>query len=108
MIFFIVQRGHEYTLRNFTDSWGRRLRGRISILNYNDLAYARRLRGGTYVFTDHDRLGDAQIELGGAVADQLARSGCKVISNPMKVARRTEFLHRLVEAGVNEFRAFAV
>ena len=108
MIHIIVQRAHEYTVRNFTDTWGRKLRGRIVVLNYDELPHARRLPRGTYIFADHDRLSDEQLELATVVADCLEAAGCKVLSHPGRVLRRTPLLDTLHRAGINDFRAMKV
>src|SRR3982751_4906901 len=75
MIYFIVQRWHDYTLRNFLDAWGQSVRKKIKILDYVDVASARWLPFGTYVFTDHDRLSEPQTALAAAMADQLLAAG---------------------------------
>src|SRR5262245_37484112 len=108
MLYFIVQRGHEYTLRNFTDSWGRTLRNRFHILNYVDVAHATHLPDATYIFTDHDRLAPPQLELAGALAEQLLRAGCPVLSDPRHTLGRTRFLRAMLDSGINDFRAIPV
>jgi hypothetical protein len=108
VIYIIVQRAHEYTVRNFTDAWGRKLRGRVDVLNYDEFAYARRLPRATYIFADHDRLSDEHLELATAVADRLEAAGCKVLSHPGRALRRTQFLNALNDAGINDFRALNV
>src|SRR4051794_33316885 len=108
MIHFVVQRWHEYTLNNFLDTWGRAIRNRIAVLNYEDLAHATVLRYGTYVFTDHDRLTDAQLALATAIADDLLVNpgAARVLSHPRTTRRRVEFLRAMNEGGVNDFRVF--
>lgn len=108
MIYVIVQRAHEYTVRNFTDAWGRKLRDRVDVMNYDEFAYARRLSRATYIFADHDRLSDEHLEVAARVADQLEAAGCKVLSHPGRALRRTQFLAALNKAGINDFRAINV
>lgn len=108
MIYVIVQRAHEYTVRNFLDAWGRKLRGFVDVLNYDEFAYARRMPRATYIFADHDRLSEEHIELTAKVADQIEAAGCKVLSHPGRALRRTEFLGALHKAGINDFRALYV
>jgi len=108
MLYFIVQRGHDYTLRNFLDSWGRSVRDRIAILNYVDLAHATKLPAGTYVFTDHDRMTPPQVALASAVADTLMKHGCPALSHPRATLGRVAFLGAMHQAGINDFRAILV
>lgn len=108
MVYFVVQRGHDYTLRNFCDSWGRKLRGRVAVCSYDDLARARWLPCGAWVFTDHDRLGEATLAIGSAVADQLRGAGCPVLSHPGSMMRRVQLLDALYREGINDYRAVRV
>lgn len=108
MIYFVVQRGHDYTLRNFCESWGRKIRGRVVARSYDDLARARRLPRGVWVFADHDRLTEPALTLGARVADRLATAGCPVLSHPARTLRRVPLLAALHRAGINDFRAVRV
>ena len=109
MIYFIVQRWHDYTMRNFLDAWGQSVRARVKIVDYDYLALTRKLPFGTYVFTDHDRMTEAQTEMASAVADQLVAAGpaaAKVLSHPRTTKSRVPFLRAMNELGINDFRVF--
>ena len=63
MIFVLLTRPHAYTVQHYLETWGRDARGMVTTLFYEDLAFGGRLRPGTYIFSDLERLSDAQLEL---------------------------------------------
>jgi hypothetical protein len=80
---------------------------RMRFLYYEDLPRLRRLREGTYVFSDLERLGPAELELARSTWCQLRDSGARVrlINEPGAVLLRYELLEALHEAGINRYRA---
>jgi hypothetical protein len=103
MIRFVLAAGNEYTLDQLKNA---REAPAIETISYDKLISSRRLKWGTYVFTDFDRLGHADLELAGRIYVQLKDAGLKVINNPAKVMTRYSLLRRLYREGVNDFNVY--
>ncbi len=106
MIFFIVQRYHEYTVANFLESWARQLMNRVAILTWEDCARLGRLHRGTYILSDYERLSQPQWDLAHHLSRSLLGAGCRVLNRPERVADRLSLLNKLHATGQNDFRAF--
>ncbi len=63
---------------------------------------------GTYIFSDLERLTDAQVSVFRDCADRLEKSfpEALIINHPKHAMRRFELLKTLHEAGINSFKAF--
>jgi hypothetical protein len=105
VIRFVMTAGHEYTL---ADLRGDPAAPRLEILTYDRLLAARRLPQAVYVFTDHDRLGLADLELAAVVARTLRAKGLPVLNAPARVLTRYGLLRALHEEGINDFNAYRV
>ncbi len=103
MIHYLVTKAHAYTMRTYLETWQRDMLGRVSFEYYEDLPYWHHIAGGAYIFSDLERLNDAQLELAEAYCEQLLRSGARVLNRPRKVLLRYELLKRLREKGINGF-----
>lgn len=105
MLYFVVKKYHDYTINTFLNVWARPLVERVSVLTWDDLAFATRLSPGTYILTDFERLSEAQLELARHVHDHLTTAGMTVLNNPARLLQRTELLKRLHAAGFNRSQA---
>lgn len=108
-MFYLADRRHTYTVAAWLDSpGGRELATHMHILSYQDLLDRRRLRPGTYIFTDHERWTSYQRQLAINVWEQLSRAGDRVrlFNDPSKVLTRYPLLTALHASGQNSFRAF--
>lgn len=105
MIQFLQTRGHDYTVREVkADSNAPTIRW----MNYDALIRARSLAGGTYIFTDVDRLGFWDVEHASHLYLQMKNAGVRVLNNPAVVRTRYPLLRALRAAGLNDFNAYRV
>lgn len=105
MIHFVVTPEHRYTLRHFL----RRKQGApCRTITYRWLFKRKSLPGGTYIFTDIERLMPWERHLAAEIAGRLmqAEKGFRVMNDPARVKTRIELLHALYESGINRFRAY--
>ncbi len=106
MIHYLVTRAHAYTMRTYLETWQRDLSGRVSFEFYEDFPYRHHIAGGTYIFSDLERLNAAQLEVAQAYADQLRQGGGKILNQPRNVLRRYELLKLMHEKGINGFNVY--
>jgi hypothetical protein len=82
------------------------LAARLRLWTY-DAAFCRRFfPRGTYVFTDIDRLGYADLELASRLYLQLRDAGARVLNNPATLRKRYALLRALYRSGLNSFNAY--
>jgi hypothetical protein len=76
-------------------------------LDYNDLRGMRQLERGTYLFTDHERLAPAELELTRRLWRTLSDAGppMRLVNDPSKLLCRLDLLRRLYDEAINGFRA---
>jgi hypothetical protein len=108
MITYFVTGTHRYTMDLYLDSYGADLRSMIQVRAYSDLASVQWLPGGTYIFTDLERLTPA---LSAFVADlwtqlEAAGTAVRLFNHPLQALRRTELLQALHAGGRNDFNAY--
>jgi len=106
MIFYLVtQQGHGTT--EYVNSWGPAPNSRMRYLLYSDLRKVRQLEKGTYLFTDHERLAPAELQLARQLWDTLAasRPAVRCVNDPSAILSRFDLLQRLYDEGTNRFRA---
>jgi hypothetical protein len=106
MIHYLVTRAHAYTMRMYLETWQRDLAGRVSFEYYEDLPYRQHIAGGTYIFSDLERLNVAQLAAAQSYAEQLRQGGGKIFNEPRNVLRRYELLKLMHEKGVNGFNVY--
>jgi len=63
MITFLVTAAHPYTIQWYLDFWAGSTCDCSRILPYEELPASEALPGGSYIFTDLERLTDAQLAL---------------------------------------------
>ena len=105
MIFYLVtERGRGTTA--YVSSWGPTAESRMRYLTYNSLREMRTLERATYLFTDHERLAPAELELARELWTTLTDAGppMRLLNDPFKVLSRFDLITRLADAGVNRFR----
>lgn len=100
MIHFVTTRDHAYTLTNLVDRLGH---GRCRIHHYERLFQHKRLPGGTWIFTDHERLSAYELGLAARVAARLEKGGARILNHPARVLRRFDMLTALKNADINRF-----
>ncbi len=107
MIYYIVTAKHSYTIGTYLASWGRSLVGLIRPISYEELLKREQLSGGTYIFSDLERLSPAQTEIAVQIWEQLSQAGPRVrlFNHPGRTLRRYDLLRALYKSGKNRFRA---
>jgi len=104
LIYYLVTRAHAYTVAAFVQGWGKALAGRVLVAPYDALLAGQQLpSGGTYVFSDLDRLTPQERERLGPIHDGLQG---RVLNDPRRSLLRFELLRSLHEAGVNAFNSY--
>src|SRR5215469_18412612 len=108
MITYFVTGAHRYTMDMYLDSWGAELRSMFNVRAYSDLASAQWLPGGTYVFSDLERLTPALSALVADLWTQLEAAGpsVRLFNHPLRALRRIELLQALHADGRNDFNAY--
>lgn len=108
VIYFLVTRGHAYTIGEFMPTWGKSLAQRLCVVYWEDLVRWRRLPLGTYVFSDLERLGPAMMDFARHVAGRLdtAGGGTRLVNDPRRVKLRYDLLRTLHEDQTNPFRGW--
>jgi hypothetical protein len=95
-----------WPIERFLGSSGRPLASRIRPTSYAELLRARRLPGGTWIFSDVERLGPRATARAARVCDELAaRPDVRVLNHPAGSLRRLALLRALHADGTNRFAA---
>lgn len=100
MIRFITTRGHGYTLEKLAGTLGSR---HCEVWHYDRLLRSKSLPGGTWIFTDHERLAPFELRLVARIAERLIAGGAAIMNHPARVRGRAEMLGALQREGINSF-----
>jgi hypothetical protein len=92
----------------YLDNWGADWRSMIQVRAYSELASLQWLPGGTYIFSDLERLTPALSLLVADLWTQLEAAGpsVRLLNHPLRALRRTDLLNTLHAAGRNDFNAY--
>ena len=109
MIHFLVTADHDYTLRDFFEHWGSRLREQIRVVHYESRPWRRAAPPGTWVFTDMERLTPVELSAARELFQRLQtdRSRWRPINDPARVLRRHDLLRELAARDINKFHAYS-
>lgn len=106
MIHFLVTAAQEHSIRDYLNSRGKSLVGRIRILHYEDLPAHVRFERGTYVLSALEYMSPPMLALLAAIHGQLAEiDGFRFLNHPLRTLGRFELLRELERRGRNPFRA---
>ena len=108
MIFYLVAKGHNYTMNYFLKLWGEGLTSRIQAVSY-DYAIKKKLSvPGTYIFADIERLSLNQKKSATEMWEQLSQRGnnIRLVNHPAFSMTRFELLRTLHEHGINEHNIY--
>lgn len=110
MIHIFVSRIGSHTFKDYLADWSGDIRDKFIVHHYENYLKWPSPQLGTYLFTDHERLSVAQLNLAIDYADQLMRRlpDVKVLNHPKHVLRRLGLLKKLSRSGINRFRAFVL
>lgn len=105
MITFIVTPEHKYTLAYLKRS---EFGNRIDIITYPELLQKRRLKAGTYIFSDIERLDHWELRFASDVYRILSNAGhgFLALNNPAKVKTRYGLLRMLHRKSLNDFDVY--
>jgi len=106
MIHFVVPGTQDFGIRDFLEGRGAPMAGRVSILDYEEIARARSLPRGTYILSALDQLRPSGRDRLAAVWEQLSSSGVRVLNHPRDTLLRFDLLSTLHREGLNRHRAF--
>ena len=108
MIRILLTRAHRYTIDHYLESWGRDVRGFVSTRCYEDIAFGDDLEPGTYIFTDLERLGEAELDFARQIWTTLSArpESYRLLNDPSKILRRYELLKAMYANGTNVFQAY--
>lgn len=102
---YICTHDHRYTVKS-----ARAKLGTYDVafrrLSYEAAFRKNRLVGGTYIFTDFDRLSSTELTAAAALYRCLKKGGARVVNDPAVALRRDELLMRLYGADLNSFRCY--
>jgi hypothetical protein len=99
--YLVTAEGHA-TITTFLRTRGRPLAAAVRVLLYEHLPFVRRLPGGTFVFSDVERLTGPAAERATALWNALERAGAPLLNHPTLSMRRFELLRTLHAIGLNE------
>jgi len=104
LIYYLVTRPHAYTVATFVQGWGKALAGHVLVAPYDGLFAGNPLpQGGTYIFSDLDRLTPGERARLVPLRDGLRG---RVLNDPQRSLLRYELLSALHARGINAFRAW--
>ncbi len=110
MLYFLVNERHDYTIHWFLEDWGRGIADRVRVVTYRKFLRSKRMRAGSYIFSDIERItpwGLGRLEARWRVLIESGR--CPMLLNhPARVCKRLSLLNRLYDAGINGFNAYPV
>lgn len=108
MIYFFTHHYHSYTIKSFLDAWGRSVRPHVTLRNYDELRFSRRLPPGGYIFADTDRIDPACRAFVEAVGEQIAARNWPMLNRPAKLLYRVDLLKKLSDAGLSRVAAYRI
>jgi hypothetical protein len=108
MIYQIITAENCFTTNDYVAEWAPNLKGKFHLIPIQMLHEAERLPVGTFIFSDIERLTDAQRLVLGQIYDQLEAYGppMRILNGPTRSKARYELLKILHQEGINSFRAF--
>lgn len=107
MIYTLATSGH-LCLEDFFGAHGGEFTAQVVPLPYATLLRARELPAGTYIFSDLERLSEAELEQAAGIWRQLEARGpaMRLLNHPTQVRQRYELLRELAGRGLNDFDVY--
>jgi hypothetical protein len=108
MIHFVVGAEGSFSIRYYLEEEGSALRDTMRVVLYDDLARLDRLPLGTWVFTEIDRLSEAERDMVTVACEGLApaKDAARVMNQPRRMLLRHDLLRAAHDAGMNRFRSW--
>jgi hypothetical protein len=107
VIYFLVPREQEFTIRNYLEQWAPEVANLVSILHYEELPGRATLPAGSYLFSALDQLTPGGRRLVRELQRQLRASALvgRVLNDPDAALLRFDLLEELFRQGLNPHRA---
>ncbi len=108
MIHFVVGAEGSFSIRYYLDEEGSALRDTMRVVLYDELTRFDRLPLGTWVFTEIDRLSEAEREMVTVACERLAtaKDAARLLNQPRRILLRHDLLRAAHDAGMNRFRSW--
>jgi len=112
MISYLATAEHLYTIKMFLRHWAPELRPHFRLIPYESVESSIergstvQLPGGTYIFSDFDRLTVKQRSLANLIAEAVEQHGYSVLNKPQSQLSRYELLRELYRRGINRFNVY--
>lgn len=106
MIRALVTRDHQYTFDRLLDGSLGRPSFALEVISYESFLTRRRVRRGSYIFCDLERLAPWETQSAAEAFASLRAADCRVLNDPARVSTRYEVLRKLLMAGINDFEVF--
>lgn len=105
MIHFLVCARFRDTMDDYLAGWGLPLAERVNVIAYESMLGPRDWPGGTYIFSDLERLLPTELAAAGRLAERFADAPdhYTVLNDPRQFRPRYPLLRKLAEAGINDF-----
>ncbi|RAZ86629.1 hypothetical protein DPM33_27840 [Mesorhizobium hawassense] len=108
MIFYICHGLHAYTQASLMLYYRKDLQRFLRLVPYDDAARLCSISCGTVIWTDMDRLNDAEIETASEISRRIRveQPGVLQLNDPRTSLQRFELLRKFSAEGINDFRAY--
>jgi hypothetical protein len=104
IVFITTARGYGKTFRHMSEATAGRLD--LRLLTYDELFKSSSFEGGTYIFTDLDRLSGPDLLQAGVLFRSMKAAGLRVLNDPSRIRSRSGLLRLLFKRGINDFNAY--
>ena len=106
MFLFLTTPGHGYTMEAFVRPLPGSVVPRCEVTTYASVLRSTRTVKAVHVFTDLERLSDAELVTAANLYRTLRDFGIPCLNNPARVMSRYQLLCKLFEEGINSFAAY--
>ncbi|MGZ9811864.1 hypothetical protein ACXN5S_15480 [Pseudoroseicyclus sp. H15] len=101
-LWFVTTADHAYTSGDFPARTAE-LGAEMVALSWEELFARKWLEGGSYLFTDFDRLSPSELKAAGLIAGKLKGAGSQVTNDARRFLRREQLIARLAERRLNTY-----
>jgi hypothetical protein len=94
------------TIDGYLQMWARKLRGQVGSVAYESLFPRDVIEGSAFIFSDLERLKNAEYQRAGDLAKIMESAGGRVLNKPPIALRRYALLRALHDSGHNPFNVY--
>ncbi|MBX2818008.1 MAG: hypothetical protein KTR24_18520 [Saprospiraceae bacterium] len=108
MIYFLLTDRHRYTLDHYLGHRGKAINKHIGVISYGELGRLNSIECSTLIFSDFDRLSEAQLDVVSRIYHTVKEQypGVKCLNDPARSLLRPELLRKLALEGINQHNAY--